>query len=207
MRLVREPGHLCQTLAFPRPSGRGSIAAPCRRASTRTPSASSPGHQAGAPLRHQRLRRRPTPAPIFPRPSGRGSIAACARCGACRRGCRLPPAIRPGLHCGVDPYLPGFERWRGLPPAIRPGLHCGGPRSVGVEDLPGFFPRPSGRGSIAATPSLMGCSAMRAAFPRPSGRGSIAAFQPSWSSRRGGQLPPAIRPGLHCGVVRVGGRV
>ena len=182
LRLVREPGHLCQTLAFPRPSGRGSIAAPCRRASTRTPSASSPGHQAGAPLRHQRLRRRPTPAPIFPRPSGRGSIAACARCGACRRGCRLPPAIRPGLHCGVDPYLPGFERWRGLPPAIRPGLHCGGPRSVGVEDLPGFFPRPSGRGSIAA-------------------------FQPSWSSRRGGQLPPAIRPGLHCGVVRVGGRV
>ena len=38
-----------------------------------------------------------------------------------------------------------------LPPAIRPGLHCGG---YGFMSLVGFavisFPRPSGRGSIAA---------------------------------------------------------
>ena len=36
----------------------------------------------------------------------------------------LPPAIRPGLHCG-DPVWNADRLMRLLPPAIRPGLHCG----------------------------------------------------------------------------------
>ena len=174
MRLVREPGHLCQTLAFPRPSGRGSIAAPCRRASTRTPSAS------------------------FPRPSGRGSIAAMRNGVVSQRPPLLPPAIRPGLHCGKD-----------IIQATKAGA--------------GAFPRPSGQGSIAARTSSrqrrqeqepspghqagaplrrvgpVGVHPRRELFPRPSGRGSIAAPTSSTTTRRGIGLPLAIRPGLHCG--------
>ena len=127
--------------------------APLRRAVLRRPSApvsASPGHQAGAPLRQRR--RRPSwswPA-HFPRPSGRGSIAATGRPAHRRRTTQLPPAIRPGLHCGSrSRTLPGSSPSASpghqagaplrqvdervtlpvepfLPPAIRPGLHCGG---------------------------------------------------------------------------------
>ncbi len=37
---------------------------------------------------------------------------------------RLPPAIRPGLHCGVE-QTDADTYDLNLPPAIRPGLHCG----------------------------------------------------------------------------------
>ena len=61
-----------------------------------------------------------------------------------------------------------------LPPAIRPGLHCGAAvRSFSVT--------------------------LRLAFPRPSGRGSIAALIPMGRAWIDDRLPPAIRPGLHCG--------
>ena len=88
-------------------------------------SEASPGHQAGAPLRH----------------------SCCV--GDRLPGCALPPAIRPGLHCGTKhARLRGARRV--LPPAIRPGLHCGqaGRQVASVDEL--RFPRPSGRGSIAA---------------------------------------------------------
>ena len=64
----------------------------------------------------------------FPRPSGRGSIAAPRSCDA-------------------SLWLPG------LPPAIRPGLHCGNGGAVVEAEQRRVFPRPSGRGSIAAVPS------------------------------------------------------
>jgi hypothetical protein len=211
----------------------------------------SPGHQAGAPLRQLvgelvgglHIRRRcPTgdryrtllppairpglhcghhePAPA-PRCASPGHQAAPLPRGVAALSYHLPPAIRPGLHCF------GGSR---LPPAIRPGLHCGrrlppatcrGSIAAVVTDAasPGHqagaplrrnlaFPRPSGRGSIAAERSGL--------FPRPSGRGSIAALPAGWRSwyiRRPSpghslrplsdvgtfvELPPAIRPGLHC---------
>ena len=37
----------------------------------------------------------------------------------------LPPAIRPGPHCGDETIEPGAFNKTLLPPAIRPGLHCG----------------------------------------------------------------------------------
>ncbi len=163
------------THGFPRPSGRGSIAAGRSRplrSSLRPP---SPGHQAGAPLRHvgerdctrrgrdlppairpglhcgvARRSRAARSAAGFPRPSGRGSIAARRGGSACRSGRRLPPAIRPGLHCG--PWM--FSNTSATSPA---------------------FPRPSGQGLHCGTPSTSGVAS------------------------HGTPLPPAIRPGLHCG--------
>ena len=61
---------------------------------------SSPGHQAGAPLRRGAA------------PGWNGWSSA------------LPPAIRQGLHCG-NSESDGMLGQEGLPPAIRPGLHCG----------------------------------------------------------------------------------
>ena len=162
-------------VGFPRPSGRGSIAAFPSAAPHRSRARPSPGHQAGAPLRP-------------------GS--------ACQLGLSslfLPPAIRPGLHCGhPSPPVAGNlmntspghqagaplrrllpERLQlgtsRLPPAIRPGLHCGKWKLAGEIGPIRSFPRPSGRGSIAAP-------------GRPPGP-----LRP-WPL-----LPPAIRPGLHCG--------
>ena len=37
-----------------------------------------------------------------------------------------------------------------LPPAIRPGLHCGSDEDIKRAEELRDFPRPSGRGSIAA---------------------------------------------------------
>ena len=109
----------------------------------------SPGHQAGAPLRLGRRERLALVNSNFPRPSGRGSIAATSPTGHRRVGLILPPAIRPGLHCGSEgagtalataSYFPrpsgrgsiAAEGPEGdttslgeLPPAIRSGLHCG----------------------------------------------------------------------------------
>ena len=85
----------------------------------------SPGHQAGAPLRH---RERGNPFGCFlgfPRPSGRGSIAAPSIHTMRSFTLVLPPAIRPGLHCGRINMPTGVSSWAWLPPAIRPGLHCG----------------------------------------------------------------------------------
>ena len=136
----------------------------------------------------------------------------------------LPPAIRPGLHCGAHTSPSSRGLWSELPPAIRPGLHCGSMSAVGFHVSPVLppairpglhcgdaewgclaasavgFPRPSGRGSIAARRTTHSADSTAPSFPRPSGRGSIAApgrgSPPSTTSR----LPPAIRPGLHCGV-------
>ena len=200
---------ICSRVSFPRPSGRGSIAATSHTAARWGAGRPSPGHQAGAPLRQRR--RRPSwswPA-HFPRPSGRGSIAARGR-GPCRgRRRQLPPAIRPGLHCGGAAR--SFVDFVGgdLPPAIRPGLHCGAAAN-GEDSIYGGFPRPSGRGSIAATtartttrwgvsaspghqagaplrhPSAGQSSSTPTHFPRPSGRGSIAApgFRPKPAGSR-----------------------
>ena len=175
--------------------------APLRRAVLRRPSApvsASPGHQAGAPLRQRR--RRPSwswPA-HFPRPSGRGSIAARGR-GPCRgRRRQLPPAIRPGLHCGGAAR--SFVDFVGgdLPPAIRPGLHCGAAAN-GEDSIYGGFPRPSGRGSIAASSTSSAWASPQSSSP---GHQAGAPLRPSTSRRCPAtphDLPPAIRPGLHCG--------
>ena len=170
----------------------------------------SPGHQAGAPLR-----RLAAPGPTTVRPG-------------------LPPAIRPGLHCGVLDHVrcqighlasPGHQAGAPLRPRHRPGArHLRAhffPRPSGRGSIAALcdrgavapccatFPRPSGRGSIAA-PHRGTRAAALADFPRPSGRGSIAA--PSWRfpPRSTRTLPPAIRPGLHCGYERnldIGGKL
>ena len=160
-------------VVFPRPSGRGSIAA------------------AGAARMSWTYR-------IFPRPSGRGSIAAMVSCTSpvatirlppairpglhCGAGllvrediaARLPPAIRPGLHCGSDEDVEKAKQLQ-LPPAIRPGLHCGTDQQKAQIKTMQDFPRPSGRGSIAAPCRRASTRTPSASFPRPSGRGSIAA--------------------------------
>ena len=61
----------------------------------------------------------------------------------------LPPAIRPGLHCGATANGQASITG-GLPPAIRPGLHCGVLAIAEFNACASSFPRPSGRGSIAA---------------------------------------------------------
>ena len=225
-RVVVGLGEVLDDLAFPRPSGRGSIAAVlasqvCSPATVSSPGhqagaplrprarhltgagqGASPGHQAGAPLRQAGLARPAGGPRSFPRPSGRGSIAARTRPGArCRRKDDFP---RPS--------------GRGSIAAVR-GSHR-------VRPL-GGFPRPSGRGSIAAARPA-GRRAAPRRFPRPSGRGSIAAkcgvggaeshvlaspgHQAGAPLRRqgaaprddeAGDLPPAIRPGLHCGVTAI----
>ena len=113
----------------------------------------------------------------------------------------LPPAIRPGLHCGYERNLDIGGKLVELPPAIRPGLHCGVMRSEGAPHTVQTFPRPSGRGSIAAWPSRC---------PATSGRNLPPAIRPGLHCGRvsAGRLliccglPPAIRPGLHCGPAR-----
>ena len=161
----------------------------------------------------------------------------------------LPPAIRPGLHCGRLRARVMLCFSNLLPPAIRPGLHCGDGGRVQPATHGAGFPRPSGRGSIAASwaaartrssrrfprpsgrgsiaaPSVRSITWPRQFFPRPSGRGSIAApTAPRRSTghaatspghqagaplrrvaarqlgrRHDARLPPAIRPGLHCGT-------
>ena len=165
----------------------------------------SPGHQAGAPLRHVVAVEQP------------GDIAG------------LPPAIRPGLHCGG-----GIKDALSAPFRASPGHQAGAPLRLGGVECGPFaavvFPRPSGRGSIAATrrcrrPTCSAC------FPRPSGRGSIAArsgwpacrvLRPASPGHQAGAplrlrvhlvrlgsvdaLPPAIRPGLHCGTPSLSNR-
>ena len=194
---------------FPRPSGRGSIAArgrgPCRGRRRQLPPAIRPGLHCG---RSTSASRCPL-SPSFPRPSGRGSIAAAGSSGTSPPRRALPPAIRPGLHCGGAAR--SFVDFVGgdLPPAIRPGLHCGAAAN-GEDSIYGGFPRPSGRGSIAATtartttrwgvsaspghqagaplrhPSAGQSSSTPTHFPRPSGRGSIAApgFRPKPAGSR-----------------------
>ena len=175
----RSPVRLTLTspLAFPRPSGRGSIAASPRSRHDRHRSTSSPGHQAGAPLR---------PGYETPEPLGRPrwTTSPGHQAGApLRRGHvmnlinndeALPPAIRPGLHCGVfrDGTVQRLKGW--LPPAIRPGLHCGRtarpPAPVRRGPSPGHQAGAPLRPHLVLTP-----------------HGLI------------NDLPPAIRPGLHCG--------
>ena len=215
---------LTDSSSFPRPSGRGSIAASWRPARRRRHRPSSPGHQAGAPLRlpvraTDRRRRPPSPghqagAPLrrrvrlhlgeqlagFPRPSGRGSIAA-----------RTPSARRPGSaspspgHQAGAPLRLGHQRARGRPGRTpSPGHQAGAPLRrldclVDVDRLD-LFPRPSGRGSIAAD---RGAGSARARQPSPGHQAGapLRHPRPDGGTRRGRQLPPAIRPGLHCGAV------
>ena len=209
---------------FPRPSGRGSIAAWPAAPWHPVASAASPGHQAGAPLRRggaeflghvetrlppairpglhcgadpdgSRMDRRPASpghqagAPLRPPRAPRRVLPHADRlppairpglhCGGERVNRRadlildLPPAIRPGLHCGAT-VATFSSAASALPPAIRPGLHCGNLASPVLCPIAEPFPRPSGRGSIAAVrrpAALVRCPS----FPRPSGRGSIAA--------------------------------
>ena len=111
----------------------------------RLPPAIRPGLHCGGPVAHFDRAKR-----YFPRPSGRGSIAATRpRRGAGGSG-RLPPAIRPGLHCGRGCAVRLSYPFP-LPPAIRPGLHCGPSSIRSMTPMSLTFPRPSGRGSIAAT--------------------------------------------------------
>ena len=159
----------------------------------------SPGHQAGAPLRRHAAELRPEPLQL------------------------LPPAIRPGLHCGTNDY-DGARLRR----PSSPGHQAGAPlRLAHVVEHVGEgvdFPRPSGRGSIAASTHIFQVSNGGAVFPRPSGRDSIAAGYRLGSTPpavpspghqagaplrrrrrgvhqpcRGASLPTAIKPGLHCG--------
>ncbi len=236
--------------SFPRPSGRGSIAAGRPRYRPPVRSATSPGHQAGAPLRHRSFGWFLFWGRDFPRPSGRGSIAAITSCSISASLRPLPPAIRPGLHCGEFAAPWDTSRGAGLPPAIRPGLHCGNNfmfdlrvaaaaspghqagaplrrvrRAVGHEPRRGPSPghqagaplRPGGprrhgrsgypspghqAGAPLRPPVVRRVAVEDLGFPRPSGRGSIAAAtagSPRWTTA---SLPPAIRPGLHCGMWR-----
>ena len=239
----------------------------------RTVARSSPGHQAGAPLRRSAQRGRRGSSWLLPPAIRPGLHCGNAESdGMLGHEGRLPPAIRPGLHCGVPavvvvssgwPASPGHQagaplrrregrgpgvKRAGLPPAIRPGLHCGGASHGGYPGAlvasPGHqagaplrlahvvehvgegvdFPRPSGRGSIAASTHIFQVSNGGAVFPRPSGRDSIAAGYRLGSTPpavpspghqagaplrrrrrgvhqpcRGASLPTAIKPGLHCG--------
>ena len=136
----------------------------------------------------------------------------------------LPPAIRPGLHCGVLLRVllrghglssPGHQAgaplrhrlgrrgWRGelrLPPAIRPGLHCGGWAARAHHARYFHFPRPSGRGSIAAVPGIGQCGQLITLPPaiRPGLHCGRTGARPGIMAAA--RLPPAIRPGLHCGT-------
>ena len=263
-------------MRFPRPSGRGSIAARSTSTTALPRSPSSPGHQAGAPLRRETWPWSKTGSAPSSSP-GHQAGAPLRRPGRPfrPREALLPPAIRPGLHCG-DPAAP-WRWWVGspspghqagaplrpwvccssllsvpsspghqagaplrplidsfddthesdLPPAIRPGLHCGNDRRQCRRHAGRDFPRPSGRGSIAASgtephgragrsfPRPSGRGSIAAAvlstehgpstssFPRPSGRGSIAAQSSTVDAHVAACLPPAIRPGLHCGFSTV----
>ena len=185
----------------------------------------SPGHQAGAPLRpghHPPVDRGARHLPPAIRPGLHCGWAISER--EADRAARLPPAIRPGLHCGALIALSTLTGWTSspghqagaplrrievldqpahdnLPPAIRPGLHCGTRDQMAALGGGGSFPRPSGRGSIAArcpdrhhfaivvpSPGHQAGAPLRQrrarcedegpgldGFPRPSGRGSIAA--------------------------------
>ena len=124
-RVFREAGS-SEGRYFPRPSGRGSIAASSSRSPPpQAPRPTSPGHQAGAPLRPHRVEHHIGVRLDFPRPSGRGSIAASYSLALAIGRVDLPPAIRPGLHCGASAALKLGAMYMRLPPAIRPGLHCG----------------------------------------------------------------------------------
>ena len=182
----------------PRPSGRGSVAARSQRRAPLGPGSSLPGHQAGAPLRHDVRSCRcglfavPLPghqagAPlrlqhghhIFrrdggpPRPSGRGSVAAFAAIRCTTEHEPPSPAIRPGLRCGQAIGL-GIGCWLCPSPAIRPGLRCGRITSSSRSSAPTTLP-----GHQAGAPlrqlhhPLLLCD--RVPPPRPSGRGSVAA--------------------------------
>ena len=148
-----------------------------RRASTTTARAfdpASPGHQAGAPLRRD---------DVAPCPMERGG---------------LPPAIRPGLHCGRSPTgcsrvhqrpSPGHQAGAPLRPPVvgqsmmddemaSPGHQAGAPLRHHVKCKPSQSWRPS-PGHQAGAPlrlrGALGSAPIRCFFPRPSGRGSIAA--------------------------------
>ena len=223
---MRLPVSACLDVLAPRSSPGHQAGAPLRLLPvpvTEVVGRASPGHQAGAPLRQPRCRMgdelgvAPSPghqagAPLrLPRPHVRDRPAQV-----------LPPAIRPGLHCG-----PGVGIVAPDSCVTSPGHQAGAPLRHRVDGVPPsqwvHFPRPSGRGSIAASSSVNhhhrdswlppairpGLHCGRAIetvavipaspFPRPSGRGSIAARRGGSACRSGRRLPPAIRPGLHCG--------
>ena len=167
------------------------------RLCTRAPA--SPGHQAGAPLRLGDAADGDGQVARFPRPSGRGSIAAIGTSTPSGHALSLPPAIRPGLHCGAGSLIshgssaltsPGHQA--GAPLRRGSGRRDEGPRSV-------VFPRPSGRGSIAAGRRGSLCQ-WWTDFPRPSGRGSIAAtatvqrWRSRWPPSPGHQAGAPLRP-------------
>ena len=93
----------------------------------------------------------------------------------------LPPAIRPGLHCGYCPFQ-SPRSWAELPPAIRPGLHCGSHDVAWATNLGSLLPPAIRPGLHCGCPVRTFAIVLRRYFPRPSGRGSIAA-RGSGSSR------------------------
>ena len=122
----------------------------------------------------------------------------------CRRD-RTParPVASPGHQAGAPlRQFADQPRLFGVRPS--PGHQAGAP--LRRSSMPttrrwvASFPRPSGRGSIAARCDRRPDRHADPAFPRPSGRGSIAAVLTRSNALAAGRLPPAIRPGLHCGA-------
>ena len=190
-------------MTYPRPKGRGSIAAPSPASPPCSTWATIHGRKAVAPLRQDHGQERstgdvvPYPRPKgrgslrppqdgntlddvrhYPRPKGRGSIAATALCpGRARSGSAIHgrKAVAPLRRSSPKPSAEPSPAL--LSTAERPWLHCG----VDAQGRVGHVvdcPRPKGRGSIAAGRGAG--SRSPGTYPRPKDRGSIAAA----SSRR-----------------------
>ena len=161
---------------------------------------SSPGHQAGAPLRLL-----PVPVTeVVGRASPGHQAGAPLRQPRCRMGDELGVAPSPGHQAGAPLRLPRpHVRDRPaqvLPPAIRPGLHCG--PGVGIVAPDSCVTSPGHQAGAPLRHRVDGVPPSQwVHFPRPSGRGSIAASSSVNHHHRDSWLPPAIRPGLHCGTL------
>ena len=199
MRRVRRHGNIGGPSPAIRPGLRcGDTIAP----NYEGPAPPLPGHQAGAPLR---------------RDDAPAAVAA---------DCCPSPAIRPGLRCGVIPVLvrlafctslPGHQagaplrrrpragddqRRRSPSPAIRPGLRCGDRGHDRAASDAWDPPRPSGRGSVAATATALTASRSALALPGHQAGAPLRRRLRPRDRRRGHRRPsPAIRPGLRCGAL------
>ena len=229
---------LVSRMDSPRPSGRGSVAASRQRRSLRgwwrlSPAIrpglrcgeggaqcghvgrlALPGHQAGAPLRHDLVigdvatgdqlspAIRPglrcggagrvehgDPETVSPRPSGRGSVAAAVLLHAAG----VLTSTLPGHQAGAPLRQPGsagrHTRTVQLSPAIRPGLRCGQVVPPQIPTIDGS-PRPSGRGSVAAKRP---CPAVTRWNPLP-GHQAGAPLRPWCDDRLGSAHGDSPRP-------------
>ena len=117
------PGGLAMSLSFPRPQGRGPIAAAGARAARR-PVRPFPRPQGRGPIAAFRLVPTSYQAKPFPRPQGRGPIAAGHDHAPAQTELSLSTASRPWPHCGVN-FPGGVFLAGGLSTASRPWPHCG----------------------------------------------------------------------------------